>query len=602
MREISLNLFLKTMRESSQNEKRYCFILGAGASRESGIRTGEEMAREWYLDLNSRYLPAELKSIMAELDITDITPSSRSYFDLYALRFYPDYQIGSAYLARAMERAQPSFGYYPLARHLAESENNLVITTNFDSLVEDALFIYTDRRPLVIAHELLADYININTRRPIVAKLHRGLFFDPLNRRSQVDGLSEKWKAVLRTAFQIYTPVVIGYAGGDHSLMDFLKDDTVKMNGLYWCYRHEEPPEEIQALVESKGGYFVPIEGFDEMMYLLGREFGYENPGKQVREIAERRAKAYEEQLERFGKKLGDISQPTAMQSQLRATLDQQRRDTLQRLSRRIEQDPNDGEAYLERGKNYYWAGDTERALEDFDIAVELAQDEANARFYRALTYERLGRKEDAVAEYTTAIALDDTDWVSYLSRGELYEELGKYHQALNDYGEALEWGGEQEALLSRGNLYEKLGRYQEAIEDYSEILEQDPDADDIYNRRGLVFWKLGDQERAIEDYTQAISRTKGDAQVYLNNRAASYIDQGEYEKAFSDCEAAIQKAPEFANPYYHRGRGYAALGKLELAKQDFEKAISLRPEYEEARSALERVRQELEQTAAGKG
>ena len=82
MREISLNLFLKTMRESSQNEKRYCFILGAGASRESGIRTGEEMAREWYLDLNSRYLPAELKSIMAELDITDITPSSRSYFDL----------------------------------------------------------------------------------------------------------------------------------------------------------------------------------------------------------------------------------------------------------------------------------------------------------------------------------------------------------------------------------------------------------------------------------------------------------------------------------------------------------------------------------------
>ena len=89
---------------------------------------------------------------------------------------------------------------------------------------------------------------------------------------------------------------------------------------------------------------------------------------------------------------------------------------------------------------------------------------------------------------------------------------------------------------------------------------------------------------------------------MYLNNRAASYIDQGEYEKAFSDCEAAIQKAPEFANPYYHRGRGYAALGKLELAKQDFEKAISLRPEYEEARSALERVRQELEQTAAGKG
>ena len=62
------------------------------------------------------------------------------------MRFFPDYQNGSAFLERTLERAQPSLGYYPLAALLANTRNNLVITTNFDSLVEDALFIYTDKK------------------------------------------------------------------------------------------------------------------------------------------------------------------------------------------------------------------------------------------------------------------------------------------------------------------------------------------------------------------------------------------------------------------------------------------------------------------------
>lgn len=50
-RVLSLNLFLNMMKESCDNEKRYCFILGAGASKSSGIPTGEEMAQLWHDEL-----------------------------------------------------------------------------------------------------------------------------------------------------------------------------------------------------------------------------------------------------------------------------------------------------------------------------------------------------------------------------------------------------------------------------------------------------------------------------------------------------------------------------------------------------------------------
>ncbi len=62
------------------------------------------------------------------------------------MRFFPDYQNGSAFPGggRWRDPAQP--GLLPLAALLANTRNNLVITTNFDSLVEDALFIYTDKK------------------------------------------------------------------------------------------------------------------------------------------------------------------------------------------------------------------------------------------------------------------------------------------------------------------------------------------------------------------------------------------------------------------------------------------------------------------------
>ena len=313
-RTLSLNVFLNTLEEGCKNERRYCFILGAGASKTSGIPTGEELAKQWHGEILEQCSKEEIKELKKRLGVRSTKPSSRAYFDLYAMRFFPDYQNGSAFLERTLERAQPSLGYYPLAALLANTRNNLVITTNFDSLVEDALFIYTDKRPIVISHELLAQYINFNTSRPIIAKLHRGLFFDPLNRAEQVNGLSKQWKDILREAFKRYTPVVIGYAGGDHSLMDFLKE-TECLSGLYWCYRHDEPPEEIQKVVERHSGYFIPIEGFDEMMYLMGQRFGYTDPCEHIESAAEQRVRDYQEQVKAFQEKLRAAETPSETQS-----------------------------------------------------------------------------------------------------------------------------------------------------------------------------------------------------------------------------------------------------------------------------------------------
>ena len=86
--------------------------------------------------------------------------------------------------------------------------------------------------------------------------------------------VQKEWRETLDYAFNTYTPIVIGYGGGDHSLMDYLKEEqTVLRHGIYWCCRKADglPEEEVQTLLDKKGGYLVEIGGFDDLMLRIGK-------------------------------------------------------------------------------------------------------------------------------------------------------------------------------------------------------------------------------------------------------------------------------------------------------------------------------------------
>ena len=600
-RILPLNLFLNTMREGCQNEKRYCFILGAGASKTSGIPTGEELAKQWHEEILERYTQQEIQQLKKRLGVRKTQPSSKAYFDLYALRFFPDYHNGSAFLERAMEQAQPSLGYYPLAALLASTENNLVITTNFDSLVEDALFIYTEKKPIVISHELLAQYINFNTRRPIVAKIHRGLFFDPLNRAEQVNGLSEQWKEILREAFKRYTPVVIGYAGGDHSLMDFLKN-TDRLNGLYWCYRHEEPPAEIQRVVERHGGFFVPIEGFDEMMYLMGQKFGCEDPCERIKRVAEQRVSHYQEQVGAFQAQLRAMTDPSEDQSRILRALDENQQAKLQRLNRSLELDGEDGQTYRERGMLFCQANEYQLAYRDLTRAAQLGAEDSQLYLQRGNCCYYLGQIEEAIQDYNRSLELEENS-LAYRNRGLMYMQKQEYGAAVADFTQAIALTPDQQILYTlRARAYcnnweyeksradseqalelgmpsaeihtvladalEELGQDEQALQNYQKALQLDPDYERAYNNRGVFYLNRGQQEAALADFRKAV-RLKPDEALYHANVGSALNELKRWKEALTSCNRAIKLNPQLAVAYQIRANTYEGMGQPEKAAQD---------------------------------
>jgi len=228
---LSLRKMINTVKRCSDAGERFCFILGAGASVSSGIAPGNQMAKLWLDELKK--LEPEMTKKWIEEDEVDENNIGSYYSKLYEMCFNAYPLEGYIWLQDAMRGATPRLGYYHLAKILTADKTsiNLVITTNFDSLTEDAIFMYTDKKPLVVTHELLAQYMDFLANKPIVAKIHRDLMLRPKSLESEICQLAEAWEPVLKKALSIYSPIVIGYGGNDESLMGLL-EKVVEENGM----------------------------------------------------------------------------------------------------------------------------------------------------------------------------------------------------------------------------------------------------------------------------------------------------------------------------------------------------------------------------------
>ena len=345
-------------------DRSFAFILGAGASVTSGIPSGGTLAKRWLEELHKLEcrdggeIEDWVKSGALGIDDLTMDRAAEFYPQIFDRRFGKDPDVGSAALEKAMEGKEPSFGYSLLAEVIQKTRHRVVVTTNFDNLVADALAIHAHRSPLVVAHESLAGYVGPNLRRPLIAKIHRDLFFDPINDAAGVGELEAGWQEALGKLFHNYTPLVIGYGGNDGSLMGFLdKLENAETPGhMIWCYyENSRPPENVLKVIEKHDGVIVAIPGFDEfMLELCGKII----KDFDVTEISRQTEKLGKERVERYRKEVEELTSRTATstptQQRTSAALAASAKDETDwwtwELRARAENDPEKKRAVYEAG------------------------------------------------------------------------------------------------------------------------------------------------------------------------------------------------------------------------------------------------------------
>lgn len=145
-------------------------------------------------------------------------------------------------------------------------------------------------------------------------------------------------------------------------------------------------------------------------------------------------------------------------------------------LTQLIDRNPDSAADYNNRGLIYFQSGQLERALEDYNIALQLNPKLASIYNNRANYYAACGKIVEAVADYEVALDLDPSNIRAWINLGITFRDLGLYQRAIENFDFALILGQfAGNVYAERGRTYHLWGEWNCAIADYQRALVQLP-------------------------------------------------------------------------------------------------------------------------------
>lgn len=542
--ELSINGFIQEIKDVSDGHhpRKFCFILGAGASISSGIKSGQELVDIWDDKLRIRNKSSYLKW-RSEYGITD--ENKYSFYSQYYEHYYKRYpKDGYNFLEKLMENAIPSAGYVILSYLLSQTKNNVVITTNFDHLTEDAINYYTQTMPMVIGHESLSHYISKPINRPTVIKIHRDLLFDPANTVNEVDKLHDNWKKALNTILSEYHPIFIGYAGNDNSLMDFLieQGEAFADNRLccpYWMlYGDEKPVGKVHDFLEKSNGYFIHHNGFDEVMFLIGRVLKIKMQSKEdFLKKAENRFKILSDSIDNFTNKLMKDNSSSAADN---STVSEEIKEAVQYVTSQTDLQNMYKEVVLS-----YREGNYDDAVSTCKNLINLAPD--NSRYHNTLgiILYKMKRYAEAITEKQKAVELEPNNAEYRNSLGITLHALKRYDEALIEMQKAVELEPDNpEYRNSLGVTLHNMKRYDEALIEFQKAVELEPDNAEYRDAIGITLGCIKRYDEAFVEHRKAIELNPNIAK-YHNNLGVTLHEMRRYDEALVEFQKAVALEPD---------------------------------------------------------
>ncbi len=280
MKQLTPEQFVQKLKNViGQADTQFAFFLGAGCSASSGIPTAHALVKYyWFPRLRRLYGDDWIRKNMPHYD----PQNPAAYFTDVVVNLFDTSAARQREIESLCDGRFPGFGYAALANLMSSHKGrfNVVLTTNFDDLAPDALYIYTQSRGLVIPHEGLAGFIDPARTDPMIVKLHGDLRLVPFSTPQQIQRLAHSVVENIRQVLQNRGLIFIGYGGNDPSIVNLLEElapGQYLKHGVYWV-SGQEPRGGIRYWLDKHEATWVENQDFDELMLLLSEEFSLPLP------------------------------------------------------------------------------------------------------------------------------------------------------------------------------------------------------------------------------------------------------------------------------------------------------------------------------------
>jgi tetratricopeptide (TPR) repeat protein len=247
--------------------------------------------------------------------------------------------------------------------------------------------------------------------------------------------------------------------------------------------------------------------------------------------------------------------------------------------------DPKLAAAHICLGTRYRETGAYEKAVVEFNKALESEPTSDDAYRGLAAAYERLGRFEDAEKTFQRAINLRPQYWAGYSWLGAFYAGRTRYPDSARMFARVIELAPENvRGYRNLGGVYIEMGRYLEAIAvlERSNAIRPDPAA---YNNLGSAYFRLRQFAKSTEYYRRALGQNERDFAIWGNLGDSYYWTPGKREQAMAAYQQAMVLAkenlavnPRDARALSTQAKCHARLGEKDAALRCLQQALSLAP------------------------
>ena len=293
--------------------------------------------------------------------------------------------------------------------------------------------------------------------------------------------------------------------------------------------------------------------------------------------------------------------------------------DAVVEFSKAIRVRPADADAIASRGNAYINLQRWSLADGDFKAAIELAADDPSLWFSRGLCLEATGSFDDAYTCLSFALELDEEDVEARQLRGVVSARLEHHAEAVADYEAVIASGQGQQArdadaafvvetakrnlslsekALTQAALQLRDGHNEpggdvsidERLSRLTELLALREDDVESLLSRGVLRSRRGEMAGALKDFEAAMGHAPSDPRPLLN-RGNLFAQQGELERAEVDFSAALALDSGFVDALRNRGIARFSSSQWGGAAEDFSRAISRAREEEAEPEELSTLR-----------
>lgn len=231
--------------------------------------------------------------------------------------------------------------------------------------------------------------------------------------------------------------------------------------------------------------------------------------------------------------------------------------------------------AYKQRGLCWDYKFETEKAVRDFQLAIETASEPSQQHLYRSYLYLCTKQYQQAYEEVNKAIAAKPDDPRNYHQRAYILFKLPTANKQetqdkeLADYEKVLTMSYKRMPIIYNniGYVYYEKENYEKALEYYSKSIAQCPYHVRAYYNRTTIWEEMHQWQKAIMDYNSILQINPKIYEVYYF-RSRCYYHLGEIQKAIEDCRYSVRKNKVYSYPL-------AFLYSMLLSRGDVDDALN---------------------------